>query len=140
MVARILPALDEANRHFWTCGANGVLHLLHCESCDNWIHPPAPRCRRCLSDRVAPLPVSGDGTVYSFSVNHHRWAPDHNGDLYVVAIVELPEQPGLRLTTNIVGVAPDQVQIGMSVVVDFEHEHEDGDDADLWIPVFRPAS
>jgi len=53
----------------------------------------------------------------------------------VVAIVELDEQPGLRLTTNIVHCAPDDVKIGMRVRVLFEDLGED-----VYLPLFEPAS
>jgi uncharacterized OB-fold protein len=52
---------------------------------------------------------------------------------YVVAIVELDDQPGLRLTTNLVNVAPQDVRIGSRVKVVFE-PHED-----VWLPLFEPA-
>jgi uncharacterized OB-fold protein len=81
---------------------------------------------------VSPQPVSGRGHVYSFTVNHHRWN-DEVDEPYVVAIVELDDEPGLRLTTNIVGCAPDEVAIGMAVVVEFVAQEQ------AWIPVFRPA-
>ena len=51
---------------------------------------------------------------------------------YAVAIVELDEQPGLRLTTNVVGCEPDQVAIGMRVRVTFEER--DG----VHVPLFEP--
>jgi uncharacterized OB-fold protein len=52
---------------------------------------------------------------------------------FVVAIVELAEQPGLRLTTNLVNCAVDQVKIGMPVRVLFENRDP------VWIPLFEPA-
>ena len=57
---------------------------------------------------------------------------------YVIAIVELPEQAGLRLTTNVVGCAPEDVRIGMPMRVVFEH-HPDPD-GDVFIPLFAPES
>jgi uncharacterized protein len=51
----------------------------------------------------------------------------------VVAIVELPEQPGLRMLTNVIGCDPEMVHPGMAVEVAFERL---GDD--VWLPVFRP--
>jgi len=53
---------------------------------------------------------------------------------YVVAIVEIEEQPDVRLTTQIVDCPVGDVHIGMPVEVDFE-QHED-----VWVPVFRPAT
>jgi uncharacterized OB-fold protein len=50
-----------------------------------------------------------------------------------VAIVELDEDPGVRLTTQIVDCPVEDARIGMAVEVVFEHHEE------VWIPVFRPA-
>jgi uncharacterized OB-fold protein len=77
--------------------------------------------------------VSGHGTVFTFTVNRHQYHPDVPPP-YVIAIVELAEQPGLRFTTNIVDCDPDEVTIGMPVTVTFEPI-----DGALWVPVFRPA-
>ena len=46
----------------------------------------------------------------------------------------MPEQDGLRLTTGIVGCAPDDVEIGMPVQVTFE-QYED-----VWLPFFEPVA
>jgi hypothetical protein len=52
-----------------------------------------------------------------------------------VAIVELVEQPGLRMLTNVVGCDPERVAAGMAVTVEFEPLADD-----IWLPVFRPAA
>ncbi len=133
---RILPQVTETNRHFWTSGRDGRLRFLACNQCGFLIHPPAPICPRDLSKDIAPQAVSGRATVATFTVNHQAWMP--GPDLpYVVAIVEIEEQPSVRLTTNIVNCAPEDVTIGMKVQVVFEHRR-DGDD-DVWIPEFEPA-
>jgi uncharacterized OB-fold protein len=129
---RILPAVDDSNRHFWTGGAAGELRFLRCRACGHWIHPPAPICPACLGRDVAPAAVSGRGQVATFTVNHQPWIPGFEPP-YVVAIVELEEQPGLRLTTNIVNCEPDAVKIGMAVRVLFEEREE------VYLPLFEPA-
>jgi uncharacterized OB-fold protein len=91
-------------------------------------------CRDCLSDDVAPAPVSGRGVVYSFTVNHQEWAPGM--EPYVIVLVELDEQPGLRVVSNLVGCRPEHVEIGMRVEVTFRRE-DDGEP--VWLPQFRPA-
>jgi uncharacterized OB-fold protein len=124
--------VNEVNRPFWTSGGAGRLLIQFCVSCQRWVYPPAARCADC----EGPLewrPVSGTGTVFTFTVNRHQYHPDVPAP-YVIAIVELAEQPGLRFTTNIVDCDIDAMEIGMSVQVTFEPA---GDDA--WAPVFRPA-
>lgn len=130
---RMAPPLDDVTRSFWTGGAEGRLLVQWCESCGRWQHPPTPACSGC-GGPVEVRPVSGDGTVFTFTVNRHPYHPDVPPP-YVVAIVELDEQEGLRLTTNVVGCDPEDVAIGMAVRVDFEPA---GPEA--WAPVFRPRT
>jgi len=129
---RLLPAVGPENEHFWQGGADGRLQFLRCGDCETWIHPPQPLCPGCLSKNLAVAAVSGRALVHTFTVNHHTWIPGFDPP-YVVAIVELEEQIGLRLTTNIVGCEPDRVAIGMPVTVCFE-ALEDG----VFLPLFQP--
>ena len=68
----------------------------------------------------------------TFTLNHQPWvpAPDHP---YPIAIVEIEEQPSLRLMTNIVHCDAESVHIGMPVQVVFEN-HDD-----VWFPLFEPV-
>jgi uncharacterized OB-fold protein len=132
---RILPELTDRNRHFWQGGRDGQLVFLRCQECGYYIHPPTPICPLDRSKNVAPEPVSGRGTVASYTVNHHPWLPGVELP-YVIGLVEMVEQKGLRLTTNIVNCPPDSVHGGMDVQVVFEH-HEDPN-GDVWLPLFEP--
>lgn len=130
---RLLPALTPENQHFWTGGAQGELRFLRCARCRHLIHPPAPVCPECLSRELEVAAVSGRGIVHTYTVNHQPWYPGM-ATPFVIAIVELTEQPGLRLTTNLVNCGVDQVKIGMPVRVLFENHDP------VWIPLFEPAS
>lgn len=129
---RVLPRLTDRNRHFWTGGRHGRLQFLRCGDCRYFVHPPEPVCPRCHSKRLAVEAVSGQATVHTYTVNHQVWMPGPTVP-YVVAIVELPEQAALRLTTNVVHCGPHEVWIGMPVQVVFEN-HDD----EVWIPLFEP--
>lgn len=131
-IFRVLPSLDEVNAFFWTSGEDGTLRFLRCSACSYIIHPPAPICPQCYSRESAPAEVSGRATVHSFTVNHQPW--DGTGDVYVIALVEIDEQPDVRLTTNIIDLDPDEVRIGLRVEVVFE------DHAPVFVPLFRPAA
>ncbi len=76
-------------------------------------------------------PVSGRGTVFTYTVNYHPYNPDIPTP-YVIAIVELAEQSGLRVAANIVGCEPDSVTCGMPV--DIQPEKGSGG-----APLFGPA-
>ena len=113
-----VPQITDDNAAFWTGGQQGELLITRCASCGYYVHPPSPRCPTCLSDAVEPSAVSGRGTVYSFTINRQAWVPDLEVP-FVLAIVELDEQPDLRLMTNVVGCKPAEVEIGMPVEVAF---------------------
>lgn len=114
---RPAPTPDELE--FWRSGADGQLRMQRCVSCQHWQHPPNPVCSQCLSRDVAFQPVSGEGSVYSFTVNHQPWLP-HLTEPFAVIVVELDEQPGLRFVSRLVNTAVDDVTVGMRVRVVFE--------------------
>jgi uncharacterized OB-fold protein len=130
---RVLPKVTSRNAHFWQGGADGVLCLLRCQVCGTYLHPPAPVCRSCRSMAVAPEAMSGRGVVYAYTINHYQWVPDMEPP-YVVALVELVEQAGLQLLTNVVGCAVDEVHTGMDVEVVFARND------DVYVPLFRPIT
>lgn len=132
---RILPKLTEHNRCFWQGGERGELVFWRCQDCEYYIHPPQPICPMCHSKNLAPEAVSGRAVVATYTVNYQPWMPGPELP-YVVAIVEIVEQPTVRLSTNLVHVDPDAVAIGMPVRVTFEH-HPDPE-GDVWIPLFEP--
>jgi uncharacterized OB-fold protein len=128
---RVLPRLDDETGFFWTSGKDGKLRVLRCDACRYLVHPPAPVCPQCLGRSLSPDALSGRGTVATYTVNHHPW--DGSTEPWVVALVELEEQPDVRLMTNIVGIEPDEVAIGMPVQVVFE-DHDP-----VFVPLFEPA-
>lgn len=127
---RMLPPLDERNRPFWTGGHDGQLLIERCEKCARWQHPPAGRCAACGGDAV-PRPVSGRGTVFTYTVNAHQYHPDVPPP-YVIAIIELEEQADLRVVANVVECDEAALRIGLPVRVAFEHHGEHA------VPVFVP--
>jgi hypothetical protein len=118
-VDRVLPELNADNELFWTSGAQGTLQLLRCVACKHWLHPAGPVCPVCLCDELRPEPVSGLATVFSYTVNHQAWVSGLSVP-YAIVIVELAEQAGLRLLTNVVGCPLEDVRIGMPVRLVFE--------------------
>lgn len=128
-----IPEINNDNEAFWTGGREGRLMITHCGDCGFWTHPPLPRCPSCHSENVAPEPVSGRGHVYSFTINRREWSPGLDVP-YVIAVVELDEQPGLRLFTNIVGCPAEEVSIGMPAEVEFDER------GGAFLPIFHRAS
>jgi len=130
-VFRSLPALADESAYFWTSGGRGVLEILRCAACRTWVHPPVGICPACQSRDLAPERVSGRGRLFSFAVNH-QVADKRVATPYVVALVELDEQPGLRLLSNLVNCDPNAARVDMAVRVAFEQHGE------VWVPVWEP--
>jgi len=120
-----VPVADIDSAPFWAGLRRHQLLILRCDECRTFVHPPQASCPRCLSLDLTPEPVSGRGAVYSFTVVNREFAPGIKPP-YVAALVDLVEQDGLRLVTNLVNLAIGDVRIGMPVrVVYFDVEGED---------------
>ena len=129
---RPLPELTPWTEWFWTSGADDTLRIQGCTDCGTLVHPPVPICPVCRSRSSAPTVVSGRATVVGYTVNQHQWHPDLPPP-YVIAVVALAEDRGVRLTTNITGCDIADVDIGIEVQVRFEHLE------DVWLPLFEPT-
>jgi uncharacterized OB-fold protein len=88
-------------------------------------------CRYCSSTELEWTRLSGDGSVYSFSVVERPPSGDFPSR-YVLALVDLDE--GIRMMTHIVGADPADIRIGERVTVDFQPVGEE-----VALPVFRPV-
>lgn len=134
---RLAPTPTADTKAFWAGGANGELLITRCRGCGHFFHPPAPICWRCRSTDVGPEPASGRATVAAYTVNWQPWIPGLEPP-YIVAMVELADEPDVRLITNIVDIALDDIRVGLEVEVFFE---DWGDDDDrVWLPLFRPVA
>ncbi|MBV7482167.1 Zn-ribbon domain-containing OB-fold protein [Bordetella sp. BOR01] len=108
----------DTDRHdsYWGQVRNLGFALPCCAACGRFHFYPRPACPFCGSADVAPARTSGRGTVYSYSIVHRAPSPAFAADVpYTVAIVATGEGP--HLMTRLVGIAPDQVRIGLRVQV-----------------------
>jgi uncharacterized OB-fold protein len=128
------PEPDEVTAFYWRGAAEGTLLVLRCEACGYLSHPPDVACARCGAGVLDPVPMSGFGAVYSFTIVRQAFDLAFLDEVpYVVALVELDEQPGLLVLANIVDIDIDAVDIGLRVEVTFEDR--DGHA----VPQFRPS-
>lgn len=128
-----LPSPDEVSGTYWQGSRQGKLLLQKCRKCGTYQTFPRVLCYKCLSDDLGWVQSSGQGTVYSFSTIYRAPAPEFAGDVpYTVALVELEE--GIRMMSNIVGCAPENIKIGMGVQVVFDKVTDD-----VTLPKFRPV-
>jgi len=128
------PQPDEITRFYWEAAAEGRLVLQRCEACSRFQYPPELVCTYCQHEGFEPTEVSGQATLYSFAIVERAFhAGFVNQVPYVLAMVELAEQPGLRMLTNILDADPEELAIGMELELCFDAIGEQQ------LPQFRPA-
>lgn len=130
---RPMPGVSDDNRFFWEGAKEGKLLIQRCKGCGELHHPPGPVCPNCHSFEWDTVQASGRGTVYSFVVMHYPEVPpfDHPNP---IGLIELEE--GTRLIAQLVGIKPQDVQIGQKVQVEFNAFN----DGELVLPQFRPVA
>jgi uncharacterized OB-fold protein/acyl dehydratase len=107
---RPAPAINHDNRYFWEGAAKRELRIQRCQGCGQLLAPPGPRCPRCGSFDMGWIVASGRGRLYSFAIPEHPKVPGFSYPL-TVGLIELEE--GTRLVSNVVGLQPEQLTIGM---------------------------
>jgi uncharacterized OB-fold protein len=115
-----IPPVDPTTQFFWDGLRQQKLMILRCRSCGHYIHPPRPVCRFCLGTDLTPEKVSGRGTLYSWTVAvqaFHPWFADKLP--YIIATIELVEEPLLLIVSNIVDCAEEDLRMGLPVQVAF---------------------
>lgn len=130
--ARPLPPTTGPMAPFWEAARRHELVVQRCDGCGALRFPARELCSACLSRAASWTRVSGRGVVFSYAVMHQAYHPAFEVP-YAVVVVELDEGP--RMLTNLVGVPPGNVAIGMPVVVTFEDVT-----AEVSLPKFRPRT
>ena len=92
---------------------SGTLTAIRCAKCGAAAIPPKQFCPECGQRQWEPLPLSGKGTIASFTVI--RVAPrGHAGEApYAIAAVRLEE--GVSLLGRVVDVPLERLSVGLPV-------------------------
>jgi len=88
--------------------AEGVLAYQRCADFDHVVFPPRVLCPTCGCGALQWHASAGAGAVYAVTTLHPRGGGDYN-----VSLVDLDE--GFRMMTNVIGIDPADVRIGMRV-------------------------
>lgn len=127
------PAPDDVTGFYWDAAAEHRLVLQRCRSCAKFQFPPEICCLHCQAEDFEPAEVSGRGVIYSYSVVDRPLHAGFVDDLpYVVVLVELDDQPELRILTNLVDV-PEGTSLSCGMPVEAVFEDRDG----VTLPQFR---
>jgi uncharacterized OB-fold protein len=114
------PHPTPVSQPFWDALRAERVDLQRCDDCGAWVHYPRVRCPVCLSPQLSWHTVSGAAVVYSFSIARQATALPFEDEVpQIITVVELPE--GVRMSTTLVGIEPDDVRVGLAVVPVFEH-------------------
>lgn len=138
-----LPELERVpdyERGFWEGTQAGELRIQRCSDCGLFRHLPTPMCPECSSLDYQWATVSGRGFVYSYVIVRHPVHPairEKEQTPYNVCVIELEEQAGLRICSNVLNIAPEDIGIDMRVRVTFVPSV---DEPDVVLPVFLPVA
>ena len=89
-------------------------------------------CPTCHAVEYDIVDLAGTGVIYSYSILHHPQNPAF--DYPVVAVlVDLDE--GIRIVSNLIGIEPSEVSIGLPVRVRFVPTRDE-----MAVPVFTPLA
>ena len=90
-----------------------------CNSCGQLAYPQRPVCTKCGGDEFTDTPLSGDGTLYTYSIVAGGGAPSEfddeqtmTGDV-LCGVVELKEGP--RVMVRLADMEPGDLAIGMKL-------------------------
>lgn len=109
-----LPVPTPATQPFWDALKQHKVQIQQCNDCNKWVYYPRRFCPGCLGENLAWKDISGNGTVYTYTVALRPTAPPWDGDVpQLLAVVELDEGP--RLTTELKNVEPAAIEVGMKV-------------------------
>lgn len=128
-----VPTITPELRPFFEGAKQRELRVQRCTACGTQRFPARAICSNCLSTDAEWVAVSGRGEVFSFNVMHQVYHPGFANQVpYAVVIVQLAE--GAKMVSNLVGVLPHDIRIGMPVRVVFEDITDE-----VTLPKFAPA-
>jgi uncharacterized OB-fold protein len=123
LTSRPVPVPDERSAGYWSAAAAGTLAIARCGQCRAYAHPPEIVCPHCrhTDPQFTFEPVSGCGTVRSWTTVNQSFVPGFDEDLpFVLVDVSLAEQDDLRLIGRLVDGPLAPLAVGAAVRVVFE--------------------
>ena len=127
------PIPEYGAEPFWQGCNDNRLTMQRCTACTKFRWHPAPICIHCQDGAYAWVELSGRGRITTWTVITHPVHPAAVARVpYIVAEIELIEQRGLRMLSNIIDARGDELAVDAEVAVTFVR-HPTGQQ----LPVFR---
>jgi uncharacterized protein len=129
-----LPRVGGHSAEFYKFCTEHELRFQRCTDCRTWRHIPRDMCANCGSFAWEWARSSGKGTVFSWTTATQPMMPQFADKVpYSPVIVELEE--GVRMVTWLTDVKPDELKLGMPVVLTFNDLT-----SEVSLPMFRRAA
>ena len=114
MTDKLLPQPTPRTQPFWDSLKAHRVDIQQCDACQHWIFFPRLHCPRCFSKSLSWKTVSGEGELHTFTFSRVPTLPELADEApQMLAVVQLDEGP--HLNTTLVGLAEDQIRVGMRV-------------------------
>jgi len=114
-----IPAITPEMKPFFEAAKRHELVVQRCRQCKTHRFPAREICSSCLSRDAEWVKVSGEGEVFSYNVMHQIYHPGFAQEVpYAVVVVKLKE--GAKMNSNLLGIKPHDIKIGIPVKVVFE--------------------
>ncbi len=134
LISKPIPKPEGLNADFYRECANGRLCFQRCDDCGNWRHLPRYLCASCGSAAFRWTESSGRGRIFSWTVTHQAAHPAFSADTpFAIVVVEMEE--GVRLVSDLPGVALDSLALDLPVEVFLESVS-----SEIGLPHFQLAS
>ncbi len=114
-----IPAITPDMQPFFAAAKRHELVVQRCRGCGTHRFPVREICSSCLSRDAEWVTVSGEGEIFSYNIMHQVYHPGFADEVpYAVVVVKLKE--GAKMNSNLTGIQPHAIKIGMPVKVVFE--------------------
>jgi len=120
---RPVPIPTSITQRYWDNVNAEALRIPKCRDCGALHFYPHALCPNCMSPNLDDIPVSGNGTVYSYTVIRSPQPAFRGMEPYVVANVELDE--GVRMMANVLTDDVESVRIGTRVRLVYQQVTDD---------------
>jgi hypothetical protein len=124
MTGKPLPHVTPKTQPFWDALREHRIDIQQCDACHRWVFFPRPHCPHCFSQSLAWKTVSGEGELLTYTLSRLPTLPQFADELpQKLAVVRLDE--GVHMNTTLVGLAEDQIEVGMRVKPVFDDVTQD---------------
>lgn len=108
-----LPQPTTISAPFWDGLKAHAVRIQQCEH-GHWLFFPRTHCPTCGSRDLTWKTVSGEGTLYTFTVARVPTLPEFSDEMpQLLAVVKLDQ--GVHINTTLVGMAPEDLRVGQRV-------------------------